>query len=116
MSVKPTALAFLPFLLAACHTDPMDPAVVDRKMIGLQEKFDLVDLDGDGHLTRQEIIKGYDELGVVNQSPETADALIAFYDFDGDRRVSLREAQSGAVTGADELLRQYRSGELKRGR
>jgi hypothetical protein len=108
------ALLPLPLLLAACQTDPMDPKVVDRKMIGLQQKFDLIDLDGDGYLTKQEIIGGFDDLGVVNQTPETADAIIAFYDFDGDQRVSLREAQSGAVSGADELLRRYRAGELNR--
>jgi len=110
--MKPSLL--LPLLLAACQTDPADPKVVERKMIGLQEKFDLIDLDGDGSLTRQEIIDGYDQLGVVNRTPETADAIIAFYDFDRDGRVSLREAQSGAVTGAEELLRQYRAGELNR--
>jgi Ca2+-binding EF-hand superfamily protein len=76
-------------------------------MIGLQQKFDRIDLDGDGYLTRTEIVAGYDQLGVVNRSPETADVIIGFYDFDKNGRVSLREAQSGAVTGADELLRQF---------
>ncbi len=110
--MKPTLLPLLPLLLAGCQTDPMDPEVVGRKMIGLQEKFDVVDTDGDGYLTRDEIIAGYDELEVVNRTPATADAIIAFYDFDKDGRLSLRETQSGAVTGPEEAVRQFESGQL----
>lgn len=102
----------LPLAFVACAENPEDPKVIDRKMIGLQQKFDLIDTNGDGYLTKPEIIAGYDQLGVVNQTPETADAIIRFYDFNKDGKVSLREAQSGAVSGADELLRQYRAGEL----
>ncbi|MGB1128784.1 MAG: EF-hand domain-containing protein [Haloferula sp.] len=109
--MKPT-LILLPFALVACTENPENPKVIGRKMIGLQQKFDLLDTNGDGYLTKPEIIAGYDELGVVNQTDETTDAIIKFYDFDKDGRVSLREAQSGAVTGPDELLRQYRAGEL----
>ena len=106
-------IAFLlPLAFVACAEDPQDPRVVDRKMIGLQQKFDLLDTNGDGYLTKAELIAGYDELGVVNQTPETADALIKFYDFDKDGKISLREAQSGAVTGGEEAIRQYRAGEL----
>lgn len=97
-------------LLAACTAteSPTDPAVVSRKMIGLQEKFDLIDLDGDGYLTRSEIITGFDQIGVVDQSPETVDAIIDFYDFNKDGKLSLRETQSGAVTGPEALIREYR--------
>ena len=49
---------------------------------------------------------------MVNQTEETADAIIKSYASDKDGRTSLREAQSGAVTGPDELLRQNRAGEL----
>jgi Ca2+-binding EF-hand superfamily protein len=97
-------------LLAACSTteSPTDPAVVGRKMIGLQQKFDLIDTDGDGYLSRAEIIDGFDDIGVVDQSPETVDAIIAFYDFNKDGKLSLRETQSGAVTGPEALIREYR--------
>lgn len=105
-------LLLIALLVCSCAEQPDDPKVVDRKMIGLQQKFDLLDTNGDGYLTKPEIIAGYDQLGVVNQSPETADAIIKFYDFDKDGKISLREAQSGAVTGADELLRQHRAGQL----
>lgn len=103
-----TTLLLLALPLAACtsSSDPRDPDVVGRKMIGLQEKFDLVDTDGDGYLTKPEIIAGYDQLGVVEQTPEMADEIIKFYDFDKDGRISLREAQSGMVTGPDKLIEQ----------
>ena len=100
--------AFL--LIASCSTtsSPNDPEVVGRKMIGLQQKFDLIDTDGDGYLTREEIIAGFDAIGVVDQSPETVDAIIDFYDFNKDGKLSLRETQSGAVTGPEALIREYR--------
>ena len=106
-----TSLLFLPVLLAACATSssPTDPEIVGRKMIGLQQKFDLIDTDGDGYLTRAEIIAGFDDIGVVDQSPETVDAIIDFYDFNKDGKLTLRETQSGAVTGPEELIRQYRA-------
>ena len=105
-------LVLLPFALISCAENPQDPKVIDRKMVGLQQKFDLLDTNGDGYLTKSEIIAGFDAIGVVNQSPETADKIIKFYDFNKDGKISLRETQSGAVSGADELLRQYQSGEL----
>ena len=99
----------LPFalVLVACSSDPRSPEVVGRKMIGLQQKFDLIDTDGDGYLTKSEIIAGYDQLGVITQTPETADKIIQFYDFNKDDQISLREAQSGAVTGPDVLIKQF---------
>ncbi|MEP4076792.1 EF-hand domain-containing protein [Haloferula sp.] len=106
------SLILLPvLLLAACaaSSSPTDPEIVGRKMIGLQQKFDLIDTDGDGFLTRAEIVAGFDDIGVVDQSPETVDAIIDFYDFNKDGKLSLRETQSGAVTGPEELIRQYRA-------
>jgi len=108
---KPICL-LLAVSFAACTSpnDPRNPKVVGRKMIGLQQKFDLIDTDGDGYLTKSEIIAGYDALGVVTQTPETADKIIKFYDFDKDGRISLREAQSGAVSGPDVLIKQFEEG------
>lgn len=105
-----SALAFPSILLfAACATEsPTDPAVVGRKMIGLQEKFDLLDFDGDGYLSRKEIIAGFDDLGIVDQSQETVAAIMDFYDFNKDGKLSLHETQSGAVTGPEALIREYR--------
>lgn len=97
-------------LIASCGTSksPTDPEVVGRKMIGLQQKFDLIDTNGDGYLTRAEIVEGFDQMGVVDQSPETVDAIIDFYDFNKDGKLTLRETQSGAVTGPEALIREYR--------
>jgi hypothetical protein len=108
MKTHLTLPAFI--LLASCSAteSPTDPAVVGRKMIGLQQKFDLIDTDGDGYLTRAEIVAGFDEIGVVDQSPETVDAIMDFYDFNKDGKLTLRETQSGAVTGPEALIREYR--------
>jgi hypothetical protein len=101
--------ALLAIAIVSCSSSsPTDPEVVGRKMIGLQQKFDLIDTDGDGYLTRSEIIAGFDQIGVVDQSPETVDAIIDFYDFNKDGMLSLRETQSGAVTGPEALIREYR--------
>ena len=105
------SIAFpLIILVASCSTtpSPTDPEVVGRKMIGLQQKFDLMDTDGDGYLTRAEIIAGFDDIGVVDQAPETVDAIIDFYDFNKDGKLTLRETQSGTVTGPEALIREYR--------
>ncbi|MEM1082715.1 MAG: EF-hand domain-containing protein [Verrucomicrobiota bacterium] len=108
--MKPRSLTLILCLpLVACTaTSPTDPEVVGRKMIGLQQKFDLIDTDGDGYLTRDEIVAGFDQIGVVDQSPETVDAIIDFYDFNKDGKLTLRETQSGAVTGPEALIREYR--------
>ena len=104
-------ILFVPILaLAACTTDSPDPEVVGQKMVDLQKKFDVIDTDSDGFLTKAEIVAGYDELGVVNRSPGMADEIIDFYDFDKDGRISLREAQSGAVTGPEKLIEEIEEG------
>lgn len=84
------ALLFLPIALSACNTHP-GPVVpetrVEKQMIGLLEKFDLYDLDGNGKLNEKELSQ--------NTSGHPASEIIDFYDLDKDRQVSLREAQKG---------------------
>jgi Ca2+-binding EF-hand superfamily protein len=58
-------------------------------MIGLLEKFDRWDYDGDGELSQSEL-KEAEQL-----SGFTAAEIVKFYDTDGDERVSLQEAQAG---------------------
>ncbi len=58
-------------------------------MIGLLEKFDRWDENGDGYLTARELGKAQQLTG---HSP--AD-IIEFYDTNHDGRISLREAQRG---------------------
>lgn len=85
--------AILPLAaLAACATQP-DP--VKRQMIGLLEKFDRWDYNGDGQLSESEL-KEAEEL-----SGKPAAEIIRFYDTDGNRRISLTEAQA-AIPRLDE--------------
>lgn len=62
---------------------------IERQMIGLTQKFDLWDENGDGKLSANEL----DE--AVKASGFTAAEIIEFYDSDGDGLISLRETQEG---------------------
>ncbi len=68
---------------------------VERKMIGLLEKFDRWDLNGDGSLAKSELASA-EQIGGI-----PADEIMNFYDTDGNGLISLREAQS-AVSRVDE--------------
>jgi Ca2+-binding EF-hand superfamily protein len=72
--------------LAACATQP---GPVKRQMIGLLEKFDRWDYNGDGQLSESEL-KEAEEL-----SGMPAAEIIRFYDTSGNQRISLAEAQAG---------------------
>ncbi len=83
----------LPALLcSACSSGlgPVEPQTpVERKMLGLLEKFDRWDDNGDGELDQHEL-----DAGLAGSEHKAAN-VIAFYDADGNRRISLREAQAG---------------------
>lgn len=69
--------------------EPQTP--IERQMLGLLQKFDLWDTNGDGELDQAEIaagLKGRD-------TPYTAEGVIDFYDTSGNGKISLREAQAG---------------------
>ena len=78
--------------LASCAKGP-DPIVpetkVERQMIGLLQKFDLWDYDGDGNLTASELKPA------VKASGQPAEKIIGFYDTGHDGKISLKEAQDG---------------------
>ena len=57
-------------------------------MIGLLQKFDRWDDDGNGQLDRQELAEG---LAGSGHSP---DAVMEFYDTNRDGKISLKEAQN----------------------
>lgn len=62
---------------------------VEKQMVGLLEKFDRYDLDGNGQLDAR-------ELGAAQQSTgHTPAEIIAFYDKNRNGTISLREAQGG---------------------
>lgn len=58
-------------------------------MIGLLEKFDRYDLNGDGQLDKHELVAAQKSTG---HPPEE---IIAFYDRDHNGKISLRESQRG---------------------
>jgi hypothetical protein len=77
--------------LSACSPSigPVVPKTpVERKMIGLLQKFDRWDDDGNGQLDRQELAEG---LAGSGHSP---DAVMEFYDANRDGKISLKEAQN----------------------
>lgn len=79
--ILPTIIA-----LAACapHHGP-----VKRQMIGLLEKFDRWDYNGDGQLALSELKEAEELSGLP-----TAD-ILAFYDTGKNGRISFAEAQAG---------------------
>lgn len=89
------------FLVSACVScssapGPVVPKTrVERQMIGLLEKFDRWDYNGDGFLT-------VSELGPARRiaGHEPAE-IIDFYDTNKDARISLKEAQSGYSRAAE---------------
>ena len=80
---------FVLFVSCSSAPGPITPVTpVERQMVGLLQKFDLWDENGDGYLTEAEIVK-------TKQAGREPSKVIAFYDKDGDTRISLKEAQSG---------------------
>lgn len=80
------------------------PGPIKRRMVGLLERFDRWDYNGDGQLSAAEL-RYPERLGGFS-----AEEIIDFYDKDGDRLISLKEAQGGmkrvdeAREIADEIL------------
>ena len=84
----------LPLIVAVCSCasapGPVVPETpVERQMIGLLEKFDRWDHDGDGKLTAAELVEAE---RLTGQPPSK---IVDFYDSNKDGAISLREAQTG---------------------
>jgi hypothetical protein len=80
-------IAVLPMIaLAACAPQP---GPVKRQMVGLLEKFDRWDYNGDGQLALSELKEAEQLSGLP------AADILGFYDTNKNRRISLAEAQSG---------------------
>ncbi len=84
-TIAPLAL-LLP--LASC-THSNSHTITERKMIGLLEKFDRWDEDGNGKLNHAELAHG---LAGTDHQPAN---VLKFYDTNLDGSISLREAQAG---------------------
>lgn len=92
-------------LCSSCSSGlgPVVPkTAVERQMIGLLQKFDRWDDDGDSCLDAGEISQGIDSLkGKPQQVTYTAADVIGFYDTNHDGKVSMMEAQAGYKRSAE---------------
>lgn len=71
-------------------------------MIGLLQKFDRWDDDGDGFLDEAELTDGINSLkGKPQQVSYTAADVIDFYDTNHDKKISMMEAQAGFARAAE---------------
>lgn len=97
--MKHPLFVLIPALLAgACASGPgpvVPESETERKMIGLLQKFDLWDDNGDSELDRDELAAGLEGSG------HDPDRTIDFYDTNRNRRISLREAQAGYNRSAE---------------
>ena len=81
---------FFAFVSCSSGPGPVTPTTrVERQMIGLLQKFDRWDENGDGFLVAGEL-KQAEKL-----SGHPPAKIIGFYDVNKDGKISLREAQSG---------------------
>lgn len=89
MKLLSSSLIFA-FVSCATGPGPITPKTpVERQMIGLLQKFDRFDEDGDGYLTAAEL------KSAEKASGQPRAKIIGFYDTTRDGRISLREAQNG---------------------
>ncbi|MGA0853931.1 MAG: EF-hand domain-containing protein [Luteolibacter sp.] len=81
-------IAFVALNACSSSIGPVVPETqVERKMIGLLQKFDRWDDDGNGQLDRNELTEG------LRGSGHSPDAVIEFYDINRNGNISLKEAQ-----------------------
>ena len=84
---------------------PVNPkTVTERKMIGLLQKFDLWDDNGDGQLDKADLTAGFE-----GDEPKAV-RVIDFYDTNHNGTISLREAQAG-YSRSDEAERRIKARE-----
>jgi hypothetical protein len=89
----------LAICVASCSSGP-GPVVpenrTERQMLGLLEKFDRWDDNGDGELTENEINHGINRFKDTPMKVNyTGKQVVDFYDTDRNGSVSLKEAQAG---------------------
>lgn len=96
--LNPRSFLCISLFCGSCYPAP-NPAIpkttVERQMVGLLEKFDRWDDNGDGELDHHELSMG---LKGTEYKPER---VILFYDTNLNHRISLREAQAGYQRSAD---------------
>ena len=98
--IPPRILFLAPMVgLASCLPNTNQPPPIHRKMLGLVEKFDRFDENGDGQLTRKELEAGVKSVGTVHLTKDQYDRVMMVYDTDKNHKISLREAQAAAEKG-----------------
>jgi hypothetical protein len=94
------SVLFLTAVCVSCSShESLGPVVpktrIERQMIGLLEKFDRWDDDGDGQLDAAELDQGIASLrGKPQQVDYNSKQVIDFYDANKNRRISMQEAQA----------------------
>jgi Ca2+-binding EF-hand superfamily protein len=69
---------------------------MQRQMVGLLEKFDRWDYNGDGELSKKEVRIGIHNLkGKPQQVKYSATKVLNYYDTNKNGKISLAEAQDG---------------------
>jgi hypothetical protein len=84
--------SFILIALASCSSGPgpfTPKTKVQRQMVGLVQKFDRWDYNGDGKLTAKEL-KSAQKI-----SKHTPAQILDFYDTDRSGSITLKEAQAG---------------------
>ncbi len=101
--MKLTALIALAASLVACAPQA---GPTKRKMVGLLEKFDRWDYNGDGYLVASEL----DDAELIGGIGKTE--ILGFYDTSGDSRISMAEATAGMsrVGEAREIVSENQDG------
>lgn len=92
-----TAIAACPFISCSSGTGSAIPETrSEKQMLGLMEKFDRWDHDGNGQLSAMEIDAGVATMKGTSRAVTYDGAeVVNHYDRNGNQTVSLREAQSG---------------------
>lgn len=98
-----TSAYFFPTLsicfITACSPGPgsaVPETRTEKQMLGIMEKFDRWDYNGDGQLTYREINVGVAGMkGTSRAVHYTAKDVVKYYDQNDDQTVSLQEAQAG---------------------
>ena len=99
---------FAIFAFASCSSGPgpfTPKSRVERQMVGLVQKFDRWDYNGDGKLTAKELNPAVAARG------HSAREILDFYDEKKDGAITLREAQGG-FERRDEAKQRAKSGSL----
>ncbi len=87
-------------VLGSCTVTRQDsPEARQAQMFGLVQKFDRFDYNGDGYLTRSEMMEGVKESGNIRLTEDEWTKVMQAYDTNRDGRISQREAQWGADRG-----------------